>query len=551
VHASGERGNPLVDAASVRLALSALHLADHPSDETAWLHLASSPLAGAFGLSAEVLAPLAARGRPSPDAAAAGLAARIREELLTLGYGGWLARREREVRAVRTAPGMPVFDAWERGRFGQLVALGLRWDARATLRPADFVASVRATRVDHPAAAGVRVMTVHAAKGLEFDAVVLPDLDDAMTSRLPDLWAVRREARGRFTRVMPSPGKDLLPFLAEAKALHDELQARALEESLCVLYVAMTRARHRLDLLVQPADVKPKVSRSYARLLRHALGEGSAAGPEDTTELWRHPESDEAWCPPSGRARASTPRAPGVGPARQRLVLATGCAPRRPAREAPSGLAGGPGQRAADILSDAGGLARARGSVIHRWLADVEWLHDFDAAGRREELLALGRREAHALGVDAAVLPAWFEQFVAMLARPTTRAQLRQADSGLAGEGVELGLWRERAFAVTLPPDAPGEAGRLMTGSFDRVVLARRGGALVAAQVLDWKTDAVLAGAAAGAGAVDEAALADRTAHHRPQMAAYRAALVALTGLPPAKVACRLFFLSADRAVDV
>jgi hypothetical protein len=220
-------------------------------------------------------------------------------------------------------------------------------------------------------------------------------------------------------------------------------------------------------------------------------------------------------------------------------------------REAPSGLAGGRAPRAADLLTDAGGLARARGSVVHRWLAEIEWLDGFDAAGRREELLALGRREALGLGVDAERVPEWYEGFVEALGRPALRRELAAAASPLAGDGITLSFWRERAFAVCLPAASPGGPERLLTGSFDRVVLACRGDAFVAAQVLDWKTDAVLEGAATAGAAVDEGVLADRTEHHRPQMAAYRAALVALTGLPPAKVACRLFFLSADRAVDV
>jgi ATP-dependent exoDNAse (exonuclease V) beta subunit len=366
VHASGERGNPLVDSAAVRVALSALHLADHPSDETAWLHLATSPLAAGFGLGPDALDRLAERNRALPDPVASALAARIRAELLAVGYGGWLSDLEQHVRTEAT------FDAWERGRFGQLVALGLRWDARATLRPSDFLASVRATRVDHPAAAGVRVMTVHAAKGLEFDAVVLPDLDDAMSGLLPDLLAVRDEPQERFARVLPRPKQEHLPLLAEARAVYEDLQSRALEESLCVLYVSMTRAKHRLDLLVQPPDVKPAVSRCYAKLLRDALGEAAEAGPHGTTILWRHADNKDEWWAADAQAdavaapvaaKASAVAAGAAPTARRPLVLGSAAAPRRPVRQAPSGLAGGRALRAADLLGDDPGVGRTRGSA--------------------------------------------------------------------------------------------------------------------------------------------------------------------------------------------
>jgi ATP-dependent exoDNAse (exonuclease V) beta subunit len=327
-----------------------------------------------------------------------------------------------------------------------------------------------------------------------------------------------------------------------------------------VLYVAMTRARHRLDLLVQPAGARGAPKRSFATLVRHALGEPGAPGarddddgrpaPDGPVELWRQPDTVAAWSPP---ARPLDPDA--WRPAHVPLELASG-PPRRPVRAAPSTLAGGRAVRAADLLRAEPGLARARGSVIHRWMAEIGWLEDFDAAARRDELLALGVREARALGVDPGSVPAWLDELVGWLRRPVTRAQLERAACPLAGPGVEIDVWRERRFAVCLPatpgpaPSAAGAPDRadaaapkhLLAGSFDRVVLARREDRPVAALVVDFKTDALAAG--------DEGALASQVEHHRPQMQAYRRALAALTGLQPDDVGCRLLFLAADRAAD-
>ena len=75
-------------------------------------------------------------------------------------------------------------------------------------------------------------------------------------------------------------------------------------------------------------------------------------------------------------------------------------------------------------------------------------------------------------------------------------------------------------------------------GVFDRVVLRRRGGAPVAAEVLDHKT-----------GGEDD--LDAAVEHHRPQMEAYRRALSAIAGLPPERITARLLFLDAGRVVDV
>ena len=59
----------------------------------------------------------------------------------------------------------------------QLVDLGHTYERRAGIRPSDFVAFVEQTKVEDPSPAKVRVMTIHQAKGLQFDIVVLPELD--------------------------------------------------------------------------------------------------------------------------------------------------------------------------------------------------------------------------------------------------------------------------------------------------------------------------------------------------------------------------------------
>ena len=96
------------------------------------------------------------------------MASRIRIQLLKDGYGPTLGRWVHEL--------APRCDAPEVQRLLQLVELGHRWDERATLRPTDFTRYVSGEAVEDPSSAWVQVMTVHQSKGLEFDAVVLPEL---------------------------------------------------------------------------------------------------------------------------------------------------------------------------------------------------------------------------------------------------------------------------------------------------------------------------------------------------------------------------------------
>ena len=109
-----------------------------------------------------------------------------------------------------------------------------------------------------PAIDAVKVMTHHAAKGLEWPVVVLTDLADTIKDRL---WSVsvRSEAsfdvqnplKDRFIRYWPWPfGAQKRFSVADAIALTpmaDEFRKLEIEESKRLLYVSMTRAR---DLMI-------------------------------------------------------------------------------------------------------------------------------------------------------------------------------------------------------------------------------------------------------------------------------------------------------------
>ena len=89
---------------------------------------------------------------------------------------------------------------------------------------------------------GVRMMTVHGAKGLEFPVVILADLTTSISRDDPEQW-VDGERRLAATRLLGCAPQELLDHEAEEAA-------RDLAEGMRVAYVAATRAR---DLLVIPA----------------------------------------------------------------------------------------------------------------------------------------------------------------------------------------------------------------------------------------------------------------------------------------------------------
>jgi superfamily I DNA/RNA helicase len=163
----------------------------------------------------------------------------------------------------------------------QLLALAREHDSRAAATAEHpqraFLAHVRRliatredTRAKTPPAAeidAVRVMTVHASKGLEFPVVFLPNL-------AKDLFP----SRGRSGMAPPPPG--LLPASAD-----DEEEAR-------LFFVAQSRAKDHL-VLSRPLRVNGK-ERAASPLLE--LVRESLAAPEVMRERWQSeaPDMEEA-----------------------------------------------------------------------------------------------------------------------------------------------------------------------------------------------------------------------------------------------------------------
>jgi ATP-dependent helicase/nuclease subunit A len=261
VAASAEGGSPVCDDAGVEVILSALTVADHPGDTAAACHVLHSPLSQIVGLT----------GQQAQHISTVALA--IRWQLLDEGYADVVARWARDL--------APHCDARGARRLAQLVDIADAYEPLATLRPADFVRHVRNTPVEEPLPARVRVMTVHKSKGLEFDIVALPELHSRFPERVPDLIVDRPTPTGPIQavyRFADAATRKLAPQLEEA---YQRQLAEEIKGALCLLYVAMTRARHALHLFVPPLKMKKdgtpaSAGLSHAAILRAALCDGDA-----------------------------------------------------------------------------------------------------------------------------------------------------------------------------------------------------------------------------------------------------------------------------------
>ena len=321
VPASEEGGNPLTDSAAVNVVLSLLRIADHPGDTVARFHVAHSPLGAAVGLEDY-----------RDDAAARRVSLQVRQSLVQHGYGATIQGWTQSLAGHCSRR--------ELSRLEQLVEKAYAYNATATLRTDEFVAFVELTRVADPIPADVRVMTIHQAKGLQFDIVVLPELDGDVVGQSDPVVTHRGDCTlpvDCVCRYASANIQQLLP--ASFQQMFEAATDRAVTESLCVLYVAVTRAIHALYAIVPPsAGSEKNVPRTHAGLLRAALA--GAARAEPATVLYRH--GDPQWYRSGGDAQGK-PVAVGkeAGGCPPGDLGASGPAGRRPQ----AGLGAGPAVR--------------------------------------------------------------------------------------------------------------------------------------------------------------------------------------------------------------
>jgi ATP-dependent exoDNAse (exonuclease V) beta subunit len=507
VAASAEGGSPISDDPAVGVILSALRFADHPSDSAARFHLCHSPLAEALRLAGDrVLAPSQA-------------ALDIRRALLQHGFAATVTRWVGLL--------APACDARGAQRLAQLIELAEEYDlksgARSAMRPGEFVNFVQAKMVEEPAPSPVRVMTIHRAKGLEFDIVVLPELHKKLQNpQQQKLIYCRDPETLQIQSICAYPDKELRALSPHLENVYQEYSASELREALCLLYVAMTRARQALHIVLPSPGVKkdgtPKASGlTLAGIVRAGLCTTSTPADGETL-LYAHGNPD--WYAESDFAKG---QAGSDAPARAAYpALDLDGWPARVWKQiTPSSLEGGAKKSAAELLDLGDRSQRQKGDVLHAWLSRCEWpveepIHEEELKAACPEL-SDGERDEYS-GAFHNLLKN--QPIAEALARPTLT------------DGETAEVWCEHSFAV-MQDDA------LVTGAFDRVVIIRDcNGRTLRATLFDFKTGPQSTPAAGAA-----------TERYRPQLEYYRDALCWMLGLPAEKIETKLLFTSAGACI--
>lgn len=524
VPASEEGGTPPTDSPAVLAVMALLYMSSHPGCTVSRFHVAHSPIADVISFH-----------NWRDDAEAMAAATSFRQRLQDDGYGqtlDWLA-------------GCLAHHCSDRDelRMRQIAAEGWRYDHAPSLNPADFVELLRTSRFSSSGAAPVRVMTIHQSKGLEFDVVVAPEL----TGSLMLVPAAASGGPGRAAApedVCVWVDKHIRPLLPRrVQRAFDQTIADGVRGSLCLLYVTLTRAIHSLHLFI-PADTTP-TRRTLGGILTAALID--SAVPEADSELWS--SGDPHWYQQIPAMSQATDRRhladrdalPAIALAPMADGRRRSLARRAPSDHAPQRLPLRP-ESAADRSHMAGLESRARGTLVHAWFEQIEWLDHGDVPGERCLWERAQDSEIRQLGIPSDTIERLMAEFLRMLKQKTTREALseqavrrRLLQEDDTGE-VTLKILPERPFVRR-------HEGRIVQGIIDRLVIVERDGQRVAAEVIDFKTDRL-------SGELDDWIRWKRT-DYGGQLQDYRVAVAQCFGVPSARISTSLLMVDADVRIDV
>ncbi len=405
-------------------------------------------------------------------------------------------------------------ERFSRGRSEIIIAAARRFDRQGGRNVADFIDYISAYSVRQSGTAEtVQVMTIHKAKGLGFDMVILPHLEGNRLARRRDGMGVCQTEHREVEWVFDLPTKEIVEN-DDVLAAYDQVAAAdACYERLCQLYVAMTRTKRAMYLIAPPMKENSR-SANFIRLLNETLISGEATsrriGEAETKVVYE--EGDAAW----HAGIEAIDEVPRSGVVETGVIDFPRCVRHR--RKTPS-KAKARKINAISLFSLDSRKSLDFGTRVHEIFAGIEWF-DEDTESRIQS--AMSEEDAAPMTVEAC------GEVLECLRVDAVRRVLGRPDPGAE-------VWRERGFEVILRDE-------WLTGTFDRVTIEKDGtGRVCRGTILDYKTDKL----------GESCDLASAASEYSEQLKTYRSALARMTALPESEIACKLLFTQLRRVVDV
>lgn len=483
----------LADNPVVALMRSLLKTAGHPGDTLAYIHLRMSPL------------------RKQIDEAGDRLPLLLLEQIQNEGFAA-LIRAWAERLEMAAGP----LDAFGAKRLRDLLSLAATADAAGIRDPDELIAQIETEELREQTAGGaVRIMTIHQSKGLGFDAVLVPLLQDKDLRGVGQLDLVSGLTDDQDW-ILKMPRQVICKADPVLSKRFDQAASENTFANLCVLYVAMTRAKQGLYAITGYGRKKRPSGRSLSGgifMSRRLLETDKPEGVEGVRRMaggvplrvlveegdWDWPASVPAADPPKETARLEKafPARPGALPRLSRV---------EPSR-------GGEEARQADWLfkPESRGVLDF-GSLIHGYLAAVEWAGEADV-----DAILRAVKPDHP--VDDSVRADVEAQFRRMMAAPEVRTVLARPTGAVT-------LWREMRFELV-------DGTAWISGAFDRVTVFRDAdGKPVRAHLMDFKSSRIKT----------DADMAETAENYRHQLTLYRRALSRILKIGEAAIDMQILF---------
>ena len=234
--------------------LDLVQLAGHPGDMLTYRHFLKTPLSSLI-----------------PCADPSSLSREMAQAFTERG----LVRVFRELRAKLPADPEEAWSRYTEERYTDMLKAAAEFEIgmKAGTRLTDFPGYLASRTKRELAEEGkIRIMTIHRSKGLGFDYVVLPLYEhDALT----------KEQRGPLVGddwILPDPGAKVAKAVGGLEQAYTLRKDRAEQEALCTYYVAMTRAKEAMTIILHP---QPKGAATGVRMsdyVREGIGSEAEIG---------------------------------------------------------------------------------------------------------------------------------------------------------------------------------------------------------------------------------------------------------------------------------
>ncbi len=470
--------NPVIPAF-----LSLIKFAAHPGDNFAWQHLLMTAFSELLTVDKESL---------------------CASVLTTIYEAGFEKTIEIWREKLKNEAGVD-FDEFSTRRLDQFITAARLFDVLGEKNCIEFISYIEnyeipGEKVDD----AIQIMTIHKAKGLQFDIVFMPELSRQTSSIKADLTGIQLKLDRQTLRpewLIFLPKRDIAVLDPTLKNLIVELDEQASYESLCVLYVGMTRASEALYMIADPPIKGESKLFHIQDILLKTLAEGRKS--QKTTEKYEILyECGEESCFDTYELRKEV-----LVPEKRRIIQLNYS--KKLESKSPSKY-NSEESSLGSMFSLNRNYSRELGLALHSLFEKIEWIEDC----KLENILDEYRSEKRfSTQIE--------NEAIEIFLKTIESCEIRNALSRPVGI---CELWREKQFELILN-------GEWISGQFDRVVIIKdKSGKPSCATILDFKSDKLKS----------QKEIIDEVEEHRPQLLLYKKSLASLIKIPESQISLQL-----------